>query len=50
MEVSATLFPRRDNVKFGLAPLTSMFFLGEDRNAASPTTTGGPNCTIPTAC
>ena len=31
MEVSATIFPRRDNVKFGFAPLTSMFFLGEGR-------------------
>lgn len=31
MEVQATIFPRRDNVKFGLAPLTSMFFLGEGR-------------------
>jgi glucans biosynthesis protein len=30
MEVSATIFPRKDNVKFGLAPLTSMFFYGED--------------------
>ncbi|HUO53262.1 MAG TPA: glucan biosynthesis protein G [Rhodoblastus sp.] len=31
MEVTATIFPRRDNVKFGMAPLTSMFFLGEGR-------------------
>jgi len=30
LEVSATLFPRKANVKFGLAPLTSMFFIGED--------------------
>ncbi len=30
IEVSAMLFPRRANVKFGLAPLTSMFFIGED--------------------
>ncbi len=36
MEVSATLFPRRDNVKFGLAPLTSMMFLSEDRNSGKP--------------
>ncbi|MCI4680668.1 glucan biosynthesis protein G [Rhodoblastus acidophilus] len=36
MEVAATIFPRRDNVKFGLAPLTSMFFLGEDRNSGKP--------------
>ncbi len=30
MEVQATIFPRKDNVKFGLAPLTSMFFYGEN--------------------
>ncbi|WP_036262608.1 glucan biosynthesis protein [Methylocapsa aurea] len=30
LEVSATLFPRRANVKFGLAPLTSMYFIGEN--------------------
>ncbi|WOJ90083.1 glucan biosynthesis protein G [Methylocapsa polymorpha] len=30
VEVSATLFPRKPNVKFGLAPLTSMFFIGEN--------------------
>lgn len=30
IEISATLFPRKANVKFGLAPLTSMFFVGED--------------------
>jgi glucans biosynthesis protein len=30
IEVSAELFPRKPNVKFGLAPLTSMFFIGED--------------------
>ena len=30
MEVQATIFPRRPGVKFGLAPLTSMFFFGED--------------------
>jgi glucans biosynthesis protein len=30
MEVSAAIIPRRPDVKFGLAPLTSMFFLGED--------------------
>jgi periplasmic glucans biosynthesis protein len=30
VEVSAELFPRKPNVKFGLAPLTSMFFIGED--------------------
>lgn len=29
-EVRATLFPRVANVKFGYAPLTSMFFLGEN--------------------
>jgi periplasmic glucans biosynthesis protein len=30
IEVFAELFPRKPNVKFGLAPLTSMFFIGED--------------------
>ena len=30
IEVSVQLFPRKPNVKFGLAPLTSMFFIGED--------------------
>jgi periplasmic glucans biosynthesis protein len=30
IEISAVLFPRKANVKFGLAPLTSMFFIGED--------------------
>jgi periplasmic glucans biosynthesis protein len=30
IEISAVLFPRRANVKFGLAPLTSMFFIGDD--------------------
>ncbi len=29
IEISAVLFPRKPNVKFGLAPLTSMFFIGE---------------------
>ncbi len=30
IEVTATLIPRRDDVKVGLAPLTSMFFIGEN--------------------
>lgn len=30
LEVTVTLFPRKTNVKFGLAPLTSMFFIGEN--------------------
>ncbi len=30
IEISAVLFPRKTNVKFGLAPLTAMFFIGED--------------------
>ncbi|HLH12955.1 MAG TPA: glucan biosynthesis protein G [Methylovirgula sp.] len=30
VEVTATLFPRKTDVKFGLAPLTSMFFIGEN--------------------
>lgn len=29
IETSVQLFPRRPNVKFGLAPLTSMFFIGK---------------------
>ena len=36
MEISATLFARRPNVKFGLAPLTSMYFLGENDRRQSP--------------
>lgn len=30
VEVTVTLFPRRPTAKFGLAPLTSMFFVGEN--------------------
>ena len=30
LDVQATLFPRRADVKFGLAPLTSMFLTGEN--------------------
>jgi glucans biosynthesis protein len=30
VEVIATLFPRNTNAKFGIAPLTSMFFIGEN--------------------
>jgi glucans biosynthesis protein len=30
LAVDATLFPRRSNVKFGLAPLTSMYLTGEN--------------------
>jgi glucans biosynthesis protein len=30
IEIAAALFPRKPNVKLGLAPLTSMFFIGED--------------------
>lgn len=30
LEVTVTLFPRKPTVKFGLAPLTSMFFVGEN--------------------
>ncbi|SFK52135.1 glucan biosynthesis protein [Methylocapsa palsarum] len=30
IEASVTLFPRKPGVKFGLAPLTSMFFIGEN--------------------
>ncbi|MBO0734283.1 MAG: glucan biosynthesis protein G [Methylocapsa sp.] len=30
IEISAVLFARKANVRFGLAPLTSMFFIGEN--------------------
>jgi glucans biosynthesis protein len=30
IEISVELFPRKANVKFGLAPLTTMFFIGEN--------------------
>jgi glucans biosynthesis protein len=30
LDVQATLFPRRDDIKFGLAPLTSMYQTGEN--------------------
>lgn len=30
LEVTVTLFPRKQTVKFGLAPLTSMYFVGEN--------------------
>ena len=30
VEVSATLFPRKTGMKFGLAPLSSMFFIGKN--------------------
>lgn len=30
MEISVVLFSRKPNVKFGLAPLTSMFFIGKN--------------------
>jgi glucans biosynthesis protein len=30
IEASVTLFPRKAGVRFGLAPLTSMFFIGEN--------------------
>jgi periplasmic glucans biosynthesis protein len=30
LEVSATLFPRKPGVKFGIAPMSSMFFIGEN--------------------
>jgi periplasmic glucans biosynthesis protein len=37
MEVSVTLFPRRDNLKFGMAPLTSMFYADEQHTAVKTT-------------
>jgi periplasmic glucans biosynthesis protein len=33
METNVTLFPRRDNMKFGFAPLTSMFYADEQHTA-----------------
>ena len=36
LEVQATLFPRQAGVKFGLAPLTSMFLAGENDHRVSP--------------
>ncbi len=36
LEVQATLFPRQGGVKFGLAPLTSMFLAGENDHRVSP--------------
>lgn len=36
MEISATLFARRPGVKFGLAALTSMYFLGENDRRPNP--------------
>jgi periplasmic glucans biosynthesis protein len=36
LEVQATLFPRQAGVKFGLAPLTSMFLSGENDHRVSP--------------
>ncbi len=34
VDVKATLIPRRDDVKLGLMPLTSMFFIGENSPVA----------------
>jgi periplasmic glucans biosynthesis protein len=36
LEVQATLFPRQAGVKFGLAPLTSMYLAGENDRRISP--------------
>jgi periplasmic glucans biosynthesis protein len=35
LEVQATLFPRRPAVKFGFAPLSSMYFIGENDHRLS---------------
>jgi len=32
LEIAVTLFPRRGDAKFGFAPLTSMFFIGENEH------------------
>ena len=44
----ARLFLRENVAKLGMAPLTSMFFFGENQRSAATTT--GPKCTTPTAC
>ena len=36
LEVQATLFPRQAGLKFGFAPLTSMFLAGENDHRVSP--------------
>ncbi len=35
LDVSMTVFPRQSGLKFGFAPLTSMFFIGENDHRAS---------------
>ena len=49
LDVTATLFPRQTIANVGLAPLTSMYFEGENDRQARPTTSGW-TCTIRTAC
>ena len=48
LDVEATLFPRRAGVKFGLAPLTSMFLTGENDHRVRDGFRA--DCTIPTGC
>ena len=48
MDIDSALYPRKAIERFGIAPLTSMFFYGEnDRRGAK---TGGRKSTTPTAC
>ncbi len=49
VDVDARLFLRREVQKLGIAPLTSMFFHGENTRPRS-STTSVPRCTTPTAC
>ena len=47
--MKARLFLRENVTKLGIAPLTSMYFFGENQ-PARPHATTGPRCTTPTAC
>ena len=47
--VKARLFLRENVTKLGIAPLTSMFFFGENQLRTRHATTG-PRCTTPTCC
>ena len=49
MDVKARLFLRENVSKLGIAPLTSMYFFGENQRARHATTSG-PKSTTPTAC
>ena len=49
MEVTAQLFPRKPIQRLGIAPMTSMFWFGENERRG-PATSGARRSTIPTAC